>query len=376
MAARPAEVTDQTKRDRRYMAAAIRLSRRNAGKTGTNPSVATLLVDSKGAIVGRGVTAVGGRPHAETVAIQQAGEQAKGSTAYVTLEPCAHHGRTPPCAEALVSAGIARVVGGTSDPDPRVSGRGYEILRQAGIEVFEGVMADEAADAMADYLIRSVKKRPEVILKLAVSADGMIGRAGEGQVAITGPEARARAHLLRASVHAILVGGRTARADDPKLTCRLPGLEDRSPVRIVVGSAGSLAFSSKLVRDANAVPTWLAATERDGEPDLQAKLTEADVRLLATETHKGRVALPELMDDLGAQGVMSVLVEGGAKIAASFLAERLVDRIILFEAKMNIGATGVASPITQSCMPGGFELARQEILGEDSCLEFVSKDRF
>lgn len=358
------------------MAAAIRLSRRNAGRTGTNPSVATLLVDGKGAVVGRGVTAIGGRPHAETIAIQQAGERARGSTAYVTLEPCAHHGRTPPCAEALVSAGVVRVVGGASDPDSRVSGKGYEILRQAEIEVVEGVLADEAADAMADYLIRSVKKRPEVILKLAVSADGMIGKAGEGQITITGPQARARAHLLRASSHAILIGGRTAKADDPELTCRLTGLEVRSPIRIIVGNASSLDPSSKLVTGARKVPVWLAAKQDDLDDDHINSLTEAGVRGLATETQNGRVALPELMDDLAAQGIMSVLVEGGAEIARSFLAERLVDRIVLFQSNVKIGAGGIALPITQSSMPDGFDLARKEILGEDLCLEFVSRGRF
>src|SRR5690606_25408700 len=218
--------------DRRFMAAAIRLSRRNLGLTATNPSVATLIVRDDGQgpyIVGRGVTAVGGRPHAETEALAEAGDLARGATAYVTLEPCAHHGRTPPCAEALVAAGVKRVVGGTSDPDPRVSGKGYAILREAGIEVVEGVLAAEAAEMMAGYLIRSIKKRPEVILKLAVSADNKIGRRGEGQIAITGEIARRQVHLMRAEADAILIGIGTALTDDPELTCRLPGLGQRSP---------------------------------------------------------------------------------------------------------------------------------------------------
>src|SRR6187200_1185263 len=175
--------------DRRFMAAAIRLSRCHEGLTSSNPSVGTLIVRDDGGgpvIVGRGVTAVGGRPHAETQALDEAGELARGATAYVTLEPCAHHGRTPPCANALVAAGVARVVGAASDPDPRVSGKGYAILRAAGIAVVENVLAEEAAGLMAAYLIRSSKKRAEVTLKLALSRDGMIGRKGFGQVAITG----------------------------------------------------------------------------------------------------------------------------------------------------------------------------------------------
>ncbi len=371
----PSDTATQEKRDRRFMAAAIRLSRRNAGRTGTNPSVATLIVDGNGIIVGRGVTAKGGRPHAEPVALAEAGEHARGSTAYVTLEPCAHHGRTPPCAEALVTAGVARVVGAASDPDPRVSGQGYDILRKAGITVTEGLLADEAADVMAGYLTRSVKKRPEVILKLAVSADGMIGRIGAGQVAITGTEARARAHLLRAGAHAILIGSKTAGADDPELTCRLPGLEDRSPIRIVVGSATALEPESRLVSTARTVPVWLARAGATSDEKTE-ELANAGIRILATEIEGGRVALPELMDDLAAQGIMSVLVEGGAEIACSFLADDLVDRIILFSAPVEIGNDGIASPLTPQCVPADFVLASDEILGDDRCFEWVRKDRF
>lgn len=355
------------------MAAAIRLSRRNSGRTATNPSVGTILVNSEDEIVGRGVTALGGRPHAETVAIQDAGGSAEGCTAYVTLEPCAHHGRTPPCAEALVSAGVRRVVGGASDPDPRVSGKGYAILRDAGVEVVEGVMGDEAADAVAGYLIRSFRKRPEVILKLAVSADDMIGRRGEGQVAITGAEARVRAHLLRADAHCILVGGGTALADDPELTCRLPGLETRSPVRIVVGGSSKLKSDSNLVETARSIPTWLAPSGEISNAE-RARMDAAGVTMLATEGHNGHVALPELMEDLAAQGIMSVLVEGGAEIARSFVAEGLVDRIVLFRAPMIIGDDGIASPLDP--MRLGFDLMREEMLGDDRCLEFVRKGRF
>lgn len=355
--------------DARFMAAAIRLSRRHLGLTATNPSVATLIVRD-GVIVGRGVTAMGGRPHAETQALAEAGELARGATAYVTLEPCAHHGRTPPCAEALVTAGVARVVGAASDPDPRVSGRGYAILRAAGIEVVENVLAVEAADMMAGYLIRSLRKRPEVTLKLAVSADGMIGRLGEGQVAITGPVSRRQVHVMRAESDAIMVGIGTALADDPELTCRLPGLEARSPSRIVLDSGLRLSASSKLARTARKTPTLVAAAA-DAEPDRRAALAEQSVGFLAVETHDGRIALPELLEDLAAQGVMTVMVEGGAETARHFLEEDLVDRIALFEGPVLIGEGGVASPLNGGQMPEWFLLVREATFGEDRYREYV-----
>ncbi len=260
MAEREFPHSKATSDDVRFMEATIRLARRHKGLTGTNPSVGTIIVRD-GVIVGRGVTALGGRPHAEPQALADAGEAARGATAYVTLEPCAHHGRTPPCAEALVRAGVARVVVAATDPDERVSGKGFAILREAGIEVVPGILSSQAADDLAGYLNRSAKKRPEVILKLALSADGYIGRKGEGQVAITGPVSRAQSHILRAQTDIILIGIDTAIADDPVLNCRLPGLEQRSPVRVVLDGGLRLPLSSKLVRSAAAQPLWIACSE-------------------------------------------------------------------------------------------------------------------
>ena len=337
--------------DRRFMAAAIRLSRRNLGLTATNPSVGTLIVRD-GVIVGRGVTAIGGRPHAEPQALAEAGALAAGATAYVTLEPCAHHGRTPPCADALVAAGVARVVGAASDPDPRVSGKGYAVLRAAGIEVVEGVLAAEAGDLLAGYLTRSLRKRPEVTLKLAVSADGMIGRRGAGQVVITGPVARAQVHLMRAEADAILIGIGTALADDPELTCRLPGLETRSPARIVLDAALRLPPSSKLAAGAAAVPLLVAASV-EADPARRAALAARGVGFLSVELHEGAIALPELLEDLAAQGFMTLMVEGGAETARHFLEEGLVDRIALFAGTAAIGENGVASPVTPDAVPPG-----------------------
>lgn len=359
--------------DRRYMAAALRLSRRNLGLTGTNPSVGTLIVRDDGGgpmIVGRGVTALGGRPHAEAEALAEAGELARGATAYVTLEPCAHHGRTPPCANALIDAGIARVVGGASDPDPRVSGNGYAILRAAGVAVTEGVLAEAAADLMAGYMNRSLRKRPEVILKLALSADGMIGRRGAGQVSITGEISRREVQMIRAEVDAILVGIHTVLEDNPALTVRLPGLESRSPARIVLDSRLRLPEESKLVAETGRVPLFIA-THTDADPERRVVLERHGVRFIGADTVDGRIALPELMEDLGSLGMASVLVEGGAEVARAFLAEDLVDRIILFRGPVEIGEGGIAAPLDEDSIPPGFRLVRTMRFADDSCNEWV-----
>ncbi len=357
------------------MAAAIRLSRRHLGLTGTNPSVGTIIVRDDGTgpmIVGTGVTAHGGRPHAEAQALAEAGELGRGATAYATLEPCAHHGRTPPCANALVSAGIRRVVVAAHDPDDRVSGKGNDILRAAGIEVVEGVLAREAADELAGYLNRSAKKRPEVTLKLALSTDGMIGRKGKGQVAITGPLSRAQVHVMRAQSDAILIGIGTALADDPSLTCRLPGLEDRSPIRIVLDCALRLPLGSALVRSAREVPVWIAASA-GADAGRKAALMAAGCRILATETVGGGVAIPELLDDLAAQGIATLMVEGGAAIASNFLNEGLVDRLSIFRGPDAIGAEGVAVPDLQSHIAACFVQTRDMRFGPDRFTELVRK---
>ena len=362
-----------TSADLRFMAAAIRLSRQNLGRTGTNPSVGTLIVRDDGTgpiIVGAGVTAVGGRPHAEAQALAEAGERAIGATAYVTLEPCAHHGRTPPCAEALVRARVARVVGAASDPDSRVSGKGYALLRTAGVAVTENVMAREAADLMAGYLTRSRVKRPEVTLKLAISSDGMLGRSGAEPVAITGEIARRQVHRMRAESDAILVGVATVVADDPQLNVRLPGLEARSPIRIVLDSQARLPLGSRLVATARDTPV-LAAIGAEADPGARAALFSAGVELLATETVAGRVALPELLDDLAARGISTLFVEGGARIADSFLREGLVDRISLFGGAYPLGGDGVRSPIDFAAMPAGFESIREGRFGQDAFVEWV-----
>lgn len=362
-----------TELDHRFMAAAIRLARRNEGLTATNPSVACLIVRDDGAgpaIVGTGVTAPGGRPHAEPVALAEAGELARGATAYVTLEPCAHHGRTPPCAQTLIDAGVARVVSATPDPDVRVDGKGHAMLRAAGIEVEAGCMADEAASGLAAYLRHKQDSRPAVTLKLAVSADGQIGRRGGGQVAITGAVSRAQTHLMRARHHAILVGVGTVIEDDPELTCRLPGLEQRSPVRMVLDPSGRMPATSRLAQTAREVPTIIVAPP--GLP-VHAELVAKGCEILACEMVGGRVALPELLEDLAARGMMSLMVEGGAAVAASFLAENLVDAIALFAGPGVLGGAGeaIASPLAPTDVPAGFALTGEWRFGEDRLREFT-----
>ncbi|MDO3432229.1 bifunctional diaminohydroxyphosphoribosylaminopyrimidine deaminase/5-amino-6-(5-phosphoribosylamino)uracil reductase RibD [Rhizobium sp. CBN3] len=317
--------------DEGFMAAAIRLSRQHLGRTATNPSVGCLIVRD-GVVVGSAVTALGGRPHAEPQALAEAGERARGATAYVTLEPCSHHGKTPPCAEALIAYGVARVVISVTDPDLRVSGRGIAMLRQAGIEVDAGVLETEGRRSLAAYLTRQTKNRPYVTLKLAVSADGMIGREGAGQVAITGPQARVEVQALRAETDAILVGIGTAISDDPLLTVRTPGLEAQSPIRIVLDPSLALPLTSKLVQTAREVPVIVVASEEvsplaadaeglppsalpdisptEGEIGKERDLTsQADSSSPATED-VGQGANPQPISPL--VGEMSGRAEGGA----------------------------------------------------------------
>lgn len=384
-----------THEDERFMAAALRLSRRNLGRTGTNPSVGCVIVN-EGMIVGRAVTAPGGRPHAETQALAEAGEKARGATAYVTLEPCSHHGKTPPCADALIASGVARVVVSILDPDERVAGRGIVLLREAGIAVDIGVLHEEGERALQAYLVRQCKKRPHVTLKLAVSKDGMIGRRGEGQVRITGAVSRAQVQILRAETDAILVGIGTASADDPELTVRMQGLEDRSPVRIVLDRRLELPIESKLARSAGEVPLIVVAGDaasssarmwgEDSAPradegqvnGMSLPLTPAPLAGRGGDYEARRDALvsagveilnadniPDLLTALASRGISSLLVEGGSSAARAFLDADLVDRILLFTGPAAIGEGGIPSPFQRGSVPAGFTLRRGADYGDD-----------
>jgi len=335
----PAEAWDE-----RLMAAANSIGRRNLGQTFPNPAVGALIVrfeNGEPVVVARGYTAEGGRPHAETEALRLAGDAARGATTYVTLEPCAHHGKTPPCAEAVVAAGIARVVAAIEDPFPEVNGRGLAVLRQAGIQVETGLGADEARAINQGFLTRVAERRPMVTLKLATSLDGRIAtRTGESRW-ITGEAARRQAHLLRATHDAVMVGIGTALADDPQLTCRLPGLEARRGVRVAMDSDARLPLDGKLVRSARKTPLWVVV--RQGADDdrvaaLQAAGAEV-LRVLAGPDNRPDPAAS--LEALGRQGLTRVLVEGGGVLAAALLRAGLVDRLVWFRAPLIIGGDGI-----------------------------------
>ena len=327
--------------DRRFMALALGLAGRGLGNVWPNPAVGCVLV-KEGHIVGRGWTQPGGRPHAETEALARAGDRARGATCYTTLEPCAHHGETGPCADALVQAGIARAVVALEDPDPRVAGRGSVMLEAAGIEIARGCMEDEARALNAGFLSRVEKGRPHVTLKLASTLDGRIGTHSGDSRWITGAAARARGHLLRAQHDAVLVGAASALADDPALTCRLPGLGDRSPVRIVIDGSARLPASHALIASAGDPPTWIVSTEALGGDGRHATWRESGVEVVkVAEEPDRRPALAAALEALAGRGLTRVLVEGGGRLAASLLGAGLVDRIEWFRAPGVIGGDGV-----------------------------------
>lgn len=322
------------------MRAALALARRGLGRSWPNPAVGCVLVKD-GRVVGRGLTQKGGRPHAETEALQRAGALAAGSTAYVTLEPCSHHGKTPPCAEALIQAKIARAVIAMQDPDLRVSGRGIQMLDGAGIAVEIGPGAAEAQEINAGFLLRLEKNRPLVTLKLAMTLDGRIAtHAGESRW-ITGEPARARSHLLRAQHDAVMVGSGTVLADDPLLNVRLPGLERESPLRIVLDGRMRLPLTSALVAGARDTPTWLV-TLPHGEKHRRQTYIDCGMEVIeAPAGHDGALDLAQVMARLAQHGLTRLLVEGGAKLAAALLRDELVDRLAIFRAPSLIGGDGL-----------------------------------
>ncbi len=336
------------------MRSAIALARRGLGQTWPNPSVGCVIVTDD-RVVGRGRTAPGGRPHAEVLALAMAGEAARGATAYVTLEPCSHHGQTPPCADALVAAGVARVVVACGDPDPRVDGRGLARLREAGVVVETGLLAHAAAETLAGFFCRVRRGRPLVTLKLASTLDGRIATSTGESRWITGPAARRATHVFRAQHDAILVGIGTILADDPALTCRLPGL--RNPVRIVLDRALRTPSRAQVLDDS--APTWLI---HDGSG------YRSDATLLTVPRTPDGLDPAAAMQALGDAGITSVLVEGGAAVAGSLLRAGLVDRILWFHAPAIMGDDGwpalrlASGPMAELRR---FTHVRSERLGDD-----------
>ncbi|WP_299928943.1 bifunctional diaminohydroxyphosphoribosylaminopyrimidine deaminase/5-amino-6-(5-phosphoribosylamino)uracil reductase RibD [uncultured Pelagimonas sp.] len=323
--------------DQRHMAHALGLGRRGMGKCWPNPAVGCVIVKD-GRVVGRGWTQEGGRPHAEPQALAMAGDAAQGATAYVTLEPCSHHGKTPPCCDALIAAGISRVVAAVSDSDPRVSGQGFEKLRKHGVQVTTGVLAHQALHDHAGFFLRVEQGRPWVTLKLALSLDGRIATAtGESQW-ITGPAARRAVHALRATHDAVMVGGGTARADNPALTVR--GMGDvRQPVRVVVSRNLDVPLLSELAQTATKVPVWLCHGP-DIRPELKSAWEGIGAKLLPCHLGGGRVDPRSVLQSLGAAGLTRVFCEGGGQLAASLLAQDLVDELQVFSAGLALGAEG------------------------------------
>ncbi len=358
-----------------HMRAALALARRGLGNTWPNPSVGCVVVNN-GRVVGRAVTAPGGRPHAEPAALGMAGAAARGATAYVTLEPCCHWGRTPPCTDALVKAGVTRVVVATRDPDPRVDGEGVARLSAAGIAIDVGVLQDEADELVAGFRCRVRLGRPLVTLKLASTLDGRIAtRSGESRW-ITGPAARRAVHALRGRHDSVMVGVGTVLADDPELTCRLPGFRANQVVRVVADSHLRTPLTATLVVTAAKAPTWMLIREGT-DRDRRNAFAGLGIRLIEVAGGDAGVDPVGALKALGDAGLTRVLVEGGAQLAASLLRAGLVDRIAWFHAPAVMGGDGW--PAVQAfgtehldAMPR-FIRVGETPLGDDMLTEFARK---
>jgi len=355
--------------DTEMMRIALRMAERGLGTTAPNPAVGAVIADERtGEVIARGWTSPRGRPHAEPQALLRAGHRARGATMYVTLEPCSHHGMTPPCADAIANAGIGRVVCAIEDPDPRVAGSGLARLRQAGVATERGVLAEAAHWLTAGHILRVTERRPFITAKLALDATGAVPRGNSGQPQwATGPAARAAGHLLRARADAILVGRRTVLDDDPLLTCRLPGLEGRSPIRVVLARDLGGLEASRLVNTARQRPTWVMCAEASDASHLDA----TGVEIIRSRTVDGRLWLPAAMESLVARGVTRVLIEGGAATWSAFSRAGLIDEVVLFRAE---GATREASretvlaALSRYVEVAGFDIYDRRTMGGDDML--------
>lgn len=328
MAPRPAAA-----RDRHFMGQALELARGRLGRTGPNPAVGCVIV-LRGAVVGLGATAPGGRPHAEPIALRMAGRRAQGATAYVSMEPCAHFGHTPPCAQALIASGIRRVVAGCIDPYPAVRGRGIAQLRQAGLEVRVGVLEQQCRRINEGFITRVRRGRPFTVLKLALSLDGRIATARGDSRWISCPQSRALVHRWRAECDAVMIGGATVRADNPRLTCRIKG--GRDPARVIVDGALRSPPAARVFQQRSRSITLLVTTA-DNLRRARRRYRAARVEFLAAAGRGGRIALGEVMRQLAARGWSKVMIEGGARLAAWALEDAVVDRVAFFVAPLIIG---------------------------------------
>lgn len=354
--------------DVEMMQVALRMGQRGLGRTAPNPAVGAVIADeATGEIIGRGWTQPGGRPHAETEAIRRAGERARGATLYVTLEPCAHFGKTPPCADAIIASGLRRVVVGTGDPDPRTAGEGCARLRRAGIEVEENVLGAEARRLTLGHILRLTWKRPFVQLKLALDADGEIARGASGRpVWVTGETARNGGHLLRARADAIAAGIGTILDDNPALTCRLPGMGSRSPRRVILDSRLRVPLDARVLEGAKTGPGVTIVTLPDQGSEKAARLAAmgVDVVSVRPDPASGKISIPGLLEALAHAGITRLLVEGGPSLWAAFGASRLVDEGVLFQAR----GGGNPETVFARWVPGpAMALAESRRIGDDLC---------
>ncbi len=357
--------------DERFMRLALALGRRNLGHTWPNPAVGAVIVKD-GVVIARGWTQEGGRPHAEVEALRRAKKATQGATMYVSLEPCSHQGKTPPCADAIIRAGIARVVSAMEDPNPEVAGQGHERLRAKGITVEVGLGAEEARRIHAGHVMRVTKGRPHVTLKLAISADGKAGLAGRRPAVISGEAARERVFQIRAANDAILVGIGTVLSDDPQLTCRLPGMFERSPVRVVLDEDLRLPLATSVVATVRETPTWVFTSHR---PSAIAEeiLQQKGCKVFRVDEDNGRLDLNQTLKKLAEQGITRCLVEGGPTVASSLVAANLVDEAILLRGEKIIGDTGIdpLEGMPLEAMTGRLTLRGSEKLATDTIENFV-----
>ncbi len=362
-----------------FMELAFALGRRGLGRTWPNPSVGAVLVRRDGSgpvIVGRGWTQPRGRPHAETQALDRAGEAARGTTLYVTLEPCSHHGSTAPCADAVIGAGVKEVVSALEDPNPLVAGEGHRRMAAAGILVRVGPGSDEARRAHAGHIRRVRDGRPHVILKLAVSADGKAGLAGRRPLAITGEATRQRVHLMRATNDAVLTGIGTILADDPLLTCRLPGMAERSPVRVVLDTDLRLGLDLRVVATAHETPLWVI-TSAGAAPERERALQARGVEVFRVPAAGGKLDLMAALKGLAERGITRLMVETGPILAAALLRADLVDEAVLLRSAMTIGPAGIDAleglPLEAVTRSPRLELVSTEGMGEDTIEHFARR---
>ncbi len=360
-------------RDMHYMALALRQAERGLGTTWPNPSVGCVLVKDE-QIITTARTAAGGRPHAEVRALMDSGTVVRDATMYVSLEPCAHQGQTPPCADAIARAGITRLVCATSDPDDRVAGRGIVNLQAAGLEVASGIREEQARWMAAGHILRISEGRPFVQLKLAIAADGRTAAGDGSPVWVTGPEARAHGHMVRAKADAVLVGSGTLKADDPQLTCRLPGLALRSPIRVLLDSDLRINSRSRLLESISQAPLWVMAGDNvDDGKDSVLKDAGATVHRVVRKPGSG-LAPRAVLYRLAEEGITRLLIEGGPKVARSFIEAGLVDEVIIYRSRHALSGVGMPSLVDRSIVDevsdDTWKVAERRTLGNDEVTRY------